>query len=196
MIARALLYAMSALLVGACASTIPEHFYSLSADTSPPIATTNNAVFSMTIEKVTVPELVDRPQIVLSKSEYQVSMMEGNRWAESLRQAIPRQIAANLRRQFSRASIATGSDSTFNAQANYKLAMDVVRFESRLDESVDLAVHWRLRNAAGILVDRVSTLHEGSIGAGYDGLVAAHIKALARLSDDIAAAVLANPIGR
>ena len=196
MIARALLVALSAMLLGACASTIPEHIYSLAGETTPPVAATNSAVFSLTIDKVTVPEVVDRPQIVLSKSAHQVTLMEGSRWAESLRQAIPRQVAANLRRQFVRAHIATSSDSTFNAQANYKLAMDVVRFESRLDDSVDLEVHWRLRNAVGILAEHVSTFHETTIGAGYDGLVAAHTKALARLSEDIAAAVIANPPGK
>ena len=196
MIARVLLCALSALLLGACASALPEHFYSLVDANVPALEMASTAVFSMTVERVTVPELVDRPQIVLRTSDHQVNLMEGHRWAESLRQAIPRQVATNLRRHFPRASIANVSDSTVNALANYKLAMDVVRFDSRLDGDVDITVYWRLRNSAGILVERLSTLHEQAAGAGYDGLIAAHSKALTHLGDDIADAISAANIGR
>jgi uncharacterized lipoprotein YmbA len=196
MIARAFLCALSAVLLGACASALPEHFYSLTSDAVTPTTAASDAAFSITIERITVPELVDRPQIVLSTGDHQVKLMEGYRWAESLRQAIPRQVADNLRRQFPRASIATVSDSTVNAQASYRLAMDIVRFDSRLDDGVDIAVHWRLRNAAGVVVEQVSNIHEKSIGVGYDALVAAHGKALVRLSNEIATAIPAAHIGR
>ena len=45
---------------------------------------------------VTVPELVDRPQMVTRVSDNEVAVNEFARWGESLKSNIPRVIASNL----------------------------------------------------------------------------------------------------
>lgn len=182
---------LCALLLTACATALPEHFYVLDTDTTASPAASNNAEFSLSVDRITLPEMVDRPQIVLNSSDHAVRLVEGQRWAESLRQAIPRVVIGNLRRQFPRASIAGVNDSTVSTQPTYKVAMDIDRFDSRLGERVDVVVHWRLRNATGVLHDRVSTLHENPDGSTFDALVAAHDRALGRLSSDIGEAIAA-----
>ncbi len=184
-----LLSALCALLLTACASALPEHFYSLDTDSTTSSTASNSAEFSLTVDRITLPEVVDRPQIVLNGPDHLVRLMEGQRWAESLRQAIPRVVIGHLRRQFPRASIAAASASTASARPTYQLAMDIDRFDSRLGERVEIVVHWRLRNATGVLRDTVSNLHENTEGNTYDALVAAHDKALMRLSNEIADAI-------
>lgn len=186
-----LLSALCALLLTACASALPEHFYALDTDTTANTVASNTAEFSLAVDRITLPEIVDRPQIVLSSSDHAVRLMEGQRWAESLRQAVPRVVIDNLRRQFPRASIASSSAGTVTAKPTYKLAMDIDRFDSRLGEGVDVVVHWRLRNATGVLRDKVSTLHENADSNTFEALVAAHDKALSKLSSDIGGAIAA-----
>lgn len=187
-----LLYSLCALLLTSCASKLPENFYALDTDPGTNSRASSNAEFSLTVDRITLPELVDRPQIVLTGPDHSVRLMEGQRWAESLRQAIPRVVIGNLRRQFTHASIAGASASTASLQPNYKLAMDIDRFDSRQGEQVDITVHWRLRNATGsVLHDSVSTLREIPEAATFDALVAAHNKALNRLGSEIGETIAA-----
>jgi uncharacterized lipoprotein YmbA len=45
---------------------------------------------------VTVPAAVDRPQIVLRVDANRVALQEQSRWAEPLKESIPRVVASNL----------------------------------------------------------------------------------------------------
>ncbi len=184
-----LLCTLCAVLLSACASALPEHFYALNAVTLATPVVSNKAEFNLAVDRITLPEIVDRPQIVLNGADHAVRLMEGQRWAESLRQAIPRVVIGDLRRQFPLASIASASASTVASQPTYKIAMDVERFDSRLGERVDVVVHWRLRNTTDVLRDKVSTLQVNTDGSTFEALVAAHDKALGQLSREIGEAI-------
>lgn len=208
---------LAAIFLSACASTPSERFYTL--DASPTIAvapsdanantgantrtnavatsTSNALVLNLMINRITLPEAVDRPQFVLQMSQNQVRLDEQHRWAESLRQAIPRIIASDLRQHLQTARIAVAGDSSSPTAPNLLLAMDVLRFESQLGEGVRLEVHWQLRNATGsarnVVADSVTDLRENSIGASHDALVSAHRKTLATFAKTIADRIAALP---
>src|SRR6202795_4852556 len=83
-------------LAGGCSSA-PSHFYTLSATAKPadpPVATTAN--LSVVVGPVSIPSIVDQPQIVVSMSPNQVSLDEFNRWASPLQNNISRVVAQNL----------------------------------------------------------------------------------------------------
>src|SRR5258706_1788683 len=87
-------------LVGGCASSPKASFYTLSAerpqehtDTGAPAA---GAPAAITIGIVTIPEIVDRPQLVLRVDPNQVALDEFARWADPLKSQIRRVIAADL----------------------------------------------------------------------------------------------------
>ena len=195
---RTLSGVVSAALLGACASAPPEHFYTLDTDSPASVKAVTNARFSMTIQRVTVPGSVDRPQLVLQTGQNKVRLDEQHRWAESLRQAIPRVVASDLRRHFPNANIAVAADSSSEPIPTYFLTMDVLRFESNPGDGVRLEVHWQVRKpttasaaASPALsqfpkTDSISDSREATGDAGYEALVAAHRKALARLAGDIA----------
>lgn len=189
---------LAMMFISACASTPAEHFYSL--DTNQVVVAkgvgtqvTETAPFSLLINRVTVPESVDRPQLVLRGDQSQLRIDEQHRWSESLRQAIPRIVASDLRQRFSTARVAVSGDSVSNSSPTYFLAMDVVRFDSRLGDGVRLGVHWQLRNATTTLRDTVTDISETAGTGGYEAVVAAHRRALATLADTIAAAIATAP---
>lgn len=165
------------LLLSACATSPTTYFYTLE-----PLAAAglNTGGTTVRVGQVTVPELVDRPQMVLRSGANQVSLAEQRRWAESLRSAIARVVAANL---------ATADSATSASTVD----IDVVRFDSQLGVAVDLAANWRLRSATGIVRRGSMSTHEPAPGSDYADLAAAHSRALAELSRNIAAAIAAKP---
>ncbi|MFT5531962.1 MAG: putative lipoprotein YmbA [Burkholderiaceae bacterium] len=167
------------LLLGACSTSPTTHFYTLE-----PLATSGVALgnSSVRIGQVTVPELVDRPQMVLRSGANQVSLAEQQRWAESLRSGIARVVAANLAPPGSAAASATTT-----------VDIDIVRFDSQLGVAIDLAANWRIRPANGVVRHRSMVWHEPVSGNEYADLAAAHSRALAELSRQIAATVEARP---
>ena len=169
----------ASLLLAACASTPATQFYTLEALSASGTFTSTSAV---RIGHVTVPELVDRPQMVLRSGTNQVNLLEQRRWAESLRSAIARVVAANLAVPGSTATTATTT-----------VDIDVDRFDSQLGVAIDLSATWRIRPATGSMRSGSMRWHEPVLGNDYADLAAAHSRALAELSRQIATAVDTPP---
>ena len=92
-----------ALLVAACGSVPPQNYYVLTPVAAPANAgampVPNAAAIDIVVEQAHVPQLVDRPQLVISHSDHRVTILEQQRWAEPLRVAIPRVIARDIERE-------------------------------------------------------------------------------------------------
>ena len=175
-------------LAAGCASTPVTRFYTLSAAAAP-AATSSN--LSVVVGPVSVPAVVDRPQIVVSTGPNQVRLDEFNQWAAPLQNSIARVVAENLVAMLGTPRV-TLFPQTLSADADYRAAIEVQSFESAPGEAAD----------AGRGLDRAPDEgRQGGDGAhhrargtqekGYDALAAAHSRALARLSRDIADAVRA-----
>ncbi len=181
-------FACLAMILAACAGAPPERFYSLIAEplTAAPVAATA-ASPGVSVGPVTVPEAVDRPQIVVRVGANQVAVVEGHRWDEPLKQAIARVVAANL----SRGGLAAVTSRQAAAQDTaLRVTIDVQRFESVPGDSVTLEAVWSVRRTSGAEVRAGhSVLREPCASAGYNALAAAHSLALAKLSEQIAAAI-------
>ena len=85
---------LAVLVLAGCGSSPKANFYTLGSDAPPPRAPA--APYRIAIGIVTVPDLIDRPQIVTRTGANQVTIDEFARWAEPLQGEIPRVIAANL----------------------------------------------------------------------------------------------------
>ncbi len=124
-------------------------------------------------------------------SANQVWLDEFNRWASPLQNNIAHVVADNLV-----AMLGTPRVSLFpqalNADADYRVAIDVQTFQSSPGEAATLAAMWIVRRVKdGKTSTGRTALRETTQGKGYDALVAAHSRALARLSQDIADAIRA-----
>lgn len=170
-----------ALTLSACGSTGgKERFYTLTAPEPP--ATADGAP-SIAVVSVTVPDLVDRPQIVIRTGPNQVGMSEQARWAESLRGAIARVVTANL------AAAMNGKVAPQRGDPDYRVTLDIQRFESTLGAEVLIDAVWSVTPKSGERKVGRTVAREKAGGPDYDKLAAAHSAALATISKEIAAAI-------
>ena len=174
------------LLVAGCTSP-PSRFYSLSA--APPPAAAPSEL-SVVVNPVIIPASVDRAQMVVSVGQNQVRVDEFNRWVGPLQNGIARVVAENLVAMLGTPRVTVTSQTL--TIPDYRVAIDVQRFDSALGEAATLDAFWTvLRIKDGRTQNGRTSLRESTTAPGYDGVAAAHSRALARLSQDIAGAVQA-----
>lgn len=177
-----------AILAAGCASSPPARFYTLSAVPGP--AATASSL-SVMVGPVSVPAAVDRPQIVVTVGPNEVRLDESARWAAPLDDNIARVVAENLAVLLGTPR-ATLASQTLGAGADYRASVDVQRFDSAPGQAATLDAVWVVSRTRGAKSQTGrTTVREAAPEAGYDALAAAHSRALARLSQDIADAVRA-----
>jgi hypothetical protein len=165
-------------------------FYTLNAAASP--EATAPAMGSVAIGPVTLPDLLDRPQLVVRTSTNQVDILEIHRWAAPLKSEIPRIIAADLVLLLNQSQISTYPQNA-GQDADYRIQVDIQRFEMSTGEGVALDALWSVRRVAnGPPRTGRSVVSEPAVAAGYDGLVAAQSRALAAVCRDLAQALRAE----
>jgi len=175
-------------LSGGCGSSPISSFYRLKPE-APPTATGAAARLDVVVNPVTIPELVDRPQIVVSLADNKVWPNEFQRWAEPLKGNIQRTIAGNLAALLGSENVSvfeTGASAT----SMWRVRVDVMRFDSAPGDAATVEALWTIWPPGQSTPIAGHTLAREPIQAqGYDALVAAHDRALAQVSQDIAAAI-------
>jgi uncharacterized lipoprotein YmbA len=181
---RASLCAIVALAAG-CSSS-PSRFYTLNATVVPVAATSK---ISVVVGPVSVPAAVDQPQIVVSTGANQVMFDEFNRWASPLQDNIARVVAENLVAALGTPRV-TLFPQTLNVDADIRVAIEVRNFESTPGKTASLDAVWTVRRSGdGKAMTGRTSVREPVQDTSYEALAAAHSRALARLSQDIAEAV-------
>lgn len=172
--------------LGTGCATSRSDFYTLSSSSKPASA---EAGYSVAVGPVSVPEIVDRPQIVVRTGPNEVFIDEFHRWGSPLRDEIARGIAGNLAVLLGTPRVSVFPNSTFS-DAKYRVAVDVMIFDSTSGESAALDAVWGIRGAGGaVLRSGRTTVRESVSDVSYAALVAAHSRALEKLSVDIADAI-------
>ncbi|MGH8508118.1 MAG: PqiC family protein [Gammaproteobacteria bacterium] len=179
--------AILCVLAAGCASPT-SRFYTLSGSAMPAATSLN---LSVAVGPVSIPAEVDRPEIVVSASPNQVQVDEFNRWASPLQNNMAQVIAENLVALLGTPRVALFPQA-LSADADYRVAIEVQSFRSAPGEVALLDAVWTVRRAQdGRTETRRTSVREAVREDGYDALAAAHSRALARLSLDIAGAVRA-----
>jgi uncharacterized lipoprotein YmbA len=178
---------LAALLVAACGSTPKESFYTLTAAPAPLPADSPSSV-SVFIGTVSVPDAVDRTPMVLRTGPAQVEIDDLHRWAEPLKTAIPRALAEMLMRELNTPRVRAGRYSP-PTPADYRVAIDVQRFDSSLAEGATLDAAWTVTPAKGAARSGRTLAQEPPTAPGHAGVAGAHRRALERLARDLAAAM-------
>jgi uncharacterized lipoprotein YmbA len=178
--------ALIAMLAG-CGTPPKERFYVLSASPMPAPAA-GGLSYRVAVGPVTVPAAVDRPQIVLRVNANRVALQEQSRWAEPLKESIPRVVASNLAVLLANAQVAADAQETA-VPADCRVRIDIQRFDSVLGEAATLEVLWRVNDTSGSDTNGRFLIREPAGAQGFDALAAAHSRALVALSQDIAAAI-------
>lgn len=177
-----------ALAVAGCGATKPARFYTLEA-----LATATGAppaACAVVVGPVTIPPALDRPQLVVQVAPNRVEIDEFDRWAAPLSDGIAAAVAGNLAVLLGTAEVAVGGGGGFVPTHTVSLA--VQRFASVPGKEVEVDVLWSVRRTSGgDPRPGRTTVHEPVRGPDVDAIAAAHSRALATVSADVAAAVRA-----
>ena len=186
---RVLAVALAVTALAACGitGTSPEpRFYTLASEAPPP-APPSAAAYAIVVGPVTIPDVVDRPQIVTRTAESRVEIAEQARWAAPLKSEIARVIADHLAKTLPNARVSTMEQRATGAP-DYRVIVDVQRFDSSSEGSA-IQASWQVRTKENPTALSGRSVVAEPAGAGYDALVAAHSRALAKIAGEIAAAL-------
>jgi uncharacterized protein len=176
---------LAAAAVAGCAST-PPNFYTLSAAAVPQSLPSD---LSVSVGPISVPALVDRPEIVSATGNNQVKVDEFNRWAAPLRDDIARVVAENLVLMLGTPQV-TQTAQTASAGTRYRVIVEVQRLEAAPGEWAVFDALWTVRRTGdGQSLTGRTRLRQPLDQGGYAAVAAAYSQAVARLSEEVAAAV-------
>lgn len=172
-----------ATLTGGCASS-PSRFYTLSPSSpAPSTPDANSSTLTVIVGSVTIPAIVDMPQIIVSKDANQVSADQFNLWASPLRNNVALVVCVDLAALLGTPNVS----SILRVDADYHVDIDVQIFESSPGDAAILSAMWTVRRVKGGKTQTGrTTVREPSTEKSYQALAAAHSRALNRLSMDIA----------
>lgn len=184
------IFLASLIVLAACATPAKTTFYTLLGN-SPASVPQAAAVadYRVAIGPVTVPEAVDRRQIVVSVGPNREEILDAENWSAPLKREIPRVVAEVVGQRLPAARVA--AHSQYGGQdADYAVPIDVLRFASVPGKSVTLDAVWSIRDRRNRLLHEARSSFVEQVNApGIGPLVSAHGKALAALGEEIATAM-------
>ncbi|WP_347988928.1 PqiC family protein [Methylomonas sp. AM2-LC] len=145
---RLRIVALSSLMLSACSSHSPVEFYMLNAETSvdtPSPSVAFNSKLLIGIGPIHVPEYLNRPQMVIAKSENQYVLDEQHRWAENLTENINRSIAQFLAKRLGVEQILRYPWSQ-RQQIDYQVSVDIFQFHQNADQHSQLNAQWQIKH--------------------------------------------------
>lgn len=143
----------------------------------------------VSVGPVRVPDEVDRPQLVLRLDAQRVERSDVHRWAEALPGGIARLLAAQIGAQRADLRVVL-HDEQGAADAQWRVPLDIRRFDSTPGVGVSIEARWSLRTRDGAVpVQGQARLVEPVAGTDPAALVAAHGAALTELGRRIAASL-------
>lgn len=180
---------MMLLFLSACSTSPGNNYYTLTALAPHSSKQPSNLAPSIAIMSITLPELVDRPHLVVGGNGSRVDILEFHRWAESLKSSIPRVMADNLSRQLGNDQVVSYPQVAALDSA-LQLSVDFQGF-SVTDGFVLLDALWLIKGN-GKVVHNGRTRSLQKISEGYESVADAYSRALLVLCADIAKAVTAK----
>lgn len=185
---RALLIAMAALAVGCLGRSPTVRYYTMSPVGN---AQGDRSDLAVGLGPITLPDYLDRPQLVTRTRGSELRVDEQQRWAGGFESNLLGTLADDLRTRL-------GSDLVFlDASASpspvaFQVAVDIRQFEAREGEGIVLRARWIVREKIGLerAWTRESTIRQEISGGGVQGRIDAYDVALGKLADQIAAQIL------
>lgn len=130
-----------ALLLAACSGTPPSRYYHMDAGPPPAAAVTAGPV--VVIDRAVVAAYADRSPMVLRRGVTEVAFAEFDVWAEPVAGQITAVLVDALGNRFGRANVLP-TPARRDREPDFRVAVDVLRFEIGTDESALLDARWTL----------------------------------------------------
>jgi uncharacterized lipoprotein YmbA len=141
---RELIILCASLLLTACAETPAPNFYLLESQSPPIVATTNAEKKQMIgLGPLTLPALLDRQQIVTRTENNGIQLAEFHQWAAPLKGNVIDVLSKNLEARQAN-SIVIGYPWSAYGDMDYRIIIDISRFDSQLGKSANLEANWAI----------------------------------------------------
>ena len=180
-------------LAGCSGISPPAHFYTLQPDLT--IAPAADArTLSIGLGPVDLPDLLNRPQIVVRTNAYSVDRAEFHLWAGDLKDSMLRMLSHQIMHDLGTEHVAIYPWPRHRV-LDYQVRIDILRFDGELGGSAALQGTWTLIDGEGRneLKTRSFALSETTGSADHAALVAAMSRLLTRLGNLITAELAALP---
>jgi uncharacterized protein len=188
--------AIALVAMTACGRTTQTRFYILSSSLPANSAPKETAVGPRPVvglRPITLPEQLDRPEIVTRSGANTLALAEFDQWAAPLRDSFPRVLAEDL-------AVLIPADRVVlfpwarEAGVDYEVIVDVVQFDGALRSDATLVADWTVaRRGVKSTPTAGRSSHTEPAGQSYADLVSAQSRLVAALGRDIAKAVKAMP---
>jgi uncharacterized lipoprotein YmbA len=169
----------------------PTSFYMLSPlnpSQTGTLAATADGRIRIGLSTVTVPEYLNRSEIVINLDNTVYQLADFSKWAEPLSDNLTRVLEENLTNLLHDDSIDIFLASDSSILPDYRLEVDVLRLDGNLGDQVTLVAQWALLAAAedDLIVMRRSEYQASAADNTYKELVMAKSRTIEKLSQDIA----------
>ena len=193
MLSAVVLAALTVLFVAGCGSTPVSKLYTLTADAGDGqrVASERRKV---EVVSVRIPDLWDRPQVVLSKASGEVSISEFHRWATPLKLDMPRVVVRNLSRLLDNSTVWLREDFA-GAQPDVRVQVTIDQIEAVAGTGLRLEASWMIRPAGDgpAQSGRTKLVEPLAADASHEAVVAATGRAVLAMSTQIARDIAALP---
>ncbi len=168
--------------------TDPSQFYVLAASADTARAAPADLIIGL--GPITLPQYLQRPQMVTRTGEHQMTLSEVDRWAEDLEAGLARVMREDLQR-VTGASQVLSYPWLASRTVHYAVEVDILRFEGNAAGAVQLWAAWRIRDMATreVVVAQESRITQQAAGATRSEIVSAQSQAIVALSREIAGAL-------
>ena len=174
--------AIVALLLGGCGSSPTVRHYTLTTGEAPVVAGAPSP--TVVVGPISLPEAVDRLQIVQRVAGARAEPAPGHRWAGSLKAELARRLATAIARERGLARVVAAPQNSV-ARPDLTVPVDVLRLDADGFSSVTLEAVWAVRRDGTDIGSGRFSRSEPVSAQTYEALVEAH----GRLAADIAAAI-------
>lgn len=176
------------LLMSAGCTTEPTRFYLLDLR-APPVRTKYSGENRLGISPVTLPEYLERSEIVTRVTAHRLNVAIVDVWAETLETNATNVLADLLAERLSVNRIVRPADES--VETDFNLRVDFERFERQPTGAVLLAATWTVEHNESGAPEMVETtgIREGVAGQGYHAIAAAMSRTFDCFSQEISAAL-------
>jgi hypothetical protein len=188
-----LVICLGSLLSGCFGTSKPTRFYTLSFPENHQTETLISFKDVLVVGPLTLPEYLDRRQIVSRSGKNRVVLAEFDQWSSSLDDELTGLLVANISENliFQHIAVMSGKFSVIpNTGKMYRIPVKIVHFHGSRGGSVVLNAFWgAVENQNGhdkYLFTQESTITETVTGNSYEALVAAMGRAAGKLAMEIA----------
>ncbi len=180
------MWLLSVVVLGGCINTPLPDYYVLTPENSDLDLRGSVSSFAVGIGPITIPETLNRSNIVTPRDSNQLEVAEYHRWSEPLRDNVSRILITNIAARM-------GLDKLYaypwlGNDVDYQLRVDILQMTGTLDDDVYLQVRWQVLTGtkpASIIRTKIRDYREQVERKSYSSMVAAYSRTFSSMTDDI-----------